>query len=242
MRGASVIRDMGSWLTTTLVLLGVLGLLYAWRVPLLRRVGGLLVVEDPTDALDAVVLLNGGMSTRPYRARDLYREQRVPVLLARLADTEEIRLGVIPNISDATAELLRRLGVAPEHLCVASTGKWVAGTRDEAVVLCALIRERGYHRVALVTDAFHTRRARRIFRDVANDPSLEFLAVSSRFTAAVKDGWWRSQYGFVQVFTEYLKFVHYFYTIWWHRASLPATESDLPPADPVRRMVAGVDK
>ena len=97
-----------------LVTCSVILVLYAFRRPALRTVAGFLVSKDTDNGnCDAMVLMNGNISTRPFRTAELYQQYRVPILLARLADTEEVRLGVIPNISEATRNLLMKCDVAP---------------------------------------------------------------------------------------------------------------------------------
>lgn len=223
-----------------LLLIGALAvILYVGRRQVLRAAAGFLVQNDAERPCDAIVLLNGNISTRTYRAVELYRTHRAPVLLARLADTEEVRLGVIPNISDATGELLRRLGVADPDVEIVSSDRWVAGTRDEAILLCGRIRAGGWRTVAIVTDVFHTRRAKWTFRHVMGDDSVEFYCTATRYSVDLADRWWRSEYGLVQVVIEYLKFAHY---VWLERSfksrPRPGLE-DLPPAAETRRYVAG---
>ncbi len=214
-------------------------ILYVGRRRILRSAAGFLVRNETERQCDAIVLLNGNISTRAYRAVELYNKYPAPVLLARLADTEEVRLGVIPNISDTTGALLSRLGVANADVEILSSDRWVAGTRDEAILLCSHIRTHGWRSVAIVTDAFHTRRAKWTFRHVMRDDSVEFYCVATRFSVDLADRWWRSEYGLVQVVIEYIKFAHY---VWLERADRdrPRPEAaDLPPAAETRRYVAG---
>lgn len=219
----------------------LLAVAYLFRRRLLAAAGAFLVVAETGRRCDLIVLLNGNISTRSYRAAELYREHRAPVVLARLADTEEVRLGVIPNISDATRDLLIRLGVAPSDITVLSSSRWVGGSWDEAILVCAHMREHGYRRAAIVTDAFHTRRARWAFRRVMADESAEFFCVPTRYSLSVMDRWWRTEYGLVQVIVEYIKFVHYRRIGHAARGRPAPTEADLPPADEARRLIAGAD-
>ncbi|MDZ7839544.1 MAG: YdcF family protein [Gammaproteobacteria bacterium] len=214
--------------------------LYSARYRVLRKIGRFLVVDDGQPSGDAIVILNGNISTRTYRAVDLYNRRRAPVLIARLADTEEVRIGVIPNISDATRELLRRRGVADDDIAVLVSDRWIAGTWPEAILLCDHIRRNGYRSVTIVTDAFHTRRARWTFRRVMGDECVVFTCAATSYSLALVDQWWRSEYGFVQVVVEYIKFLHYRRLARSARGDGPALE-DLPPAAPVRQQVIGQD-
>lgn len=212
--------------------------LYSARHWLLRKTGRLLVVNDGLPACDAIVLLNGNMSTRTYRAVELYHRSGAPVLMARLADTEEVRIGVIPNITDATRELLMRRGVAAGDIQILTSDRWIAGTWAEAILLCGRIRDNGYRAVTIVTDAFHTRRARWAFRKVMRDEGVAFTCAVTPYSLGLVDQWWRSEYGIVQVIVEYIKFVHY-RRLQRAGRKRPPSESDLPPAEPARREIAG---
>jgi len=215
-------------------------LLYCARRRVLRAIAAFLVVDDAGGGCDAIVVMNGNISTRSYRALDLYAHSRAPVLMARLADTEEVRLGVIPNITDATRRLLVMRGVPASDIHVLTSQRWVAGTWAEAIILCAALRERGCRRVSIVTDAFHTRRARFAFRGVMGDDNVVFQCAATRYSLGLMDRWWRSEYGLVQVVVEYIKFVHYLRLRRRARRRRPS-ESDLPAAASGRRLVSGED-
>lgn len=222
-----------------LAAVAAVAVLYSARYRVLRKIGRFLVVDDGQPPWDAIVILNGNISTRTFRAVDLYKRRRAPVLIARLADTEEVRLGVIPNISDATRELLRRRGVADEDIAVLASDRWVAGTWAEAILLCDRIRREGYKSVTIVTDAFHTRRARWAFRRVMGDDSVAFTCAATPYSLALVGQWWRSEYGLVQVVVEYIKFLHYRRMGRRPGGGEGPSLEDLPSAAPVRQQVIG---
>lgn len=205
----------------------------AWvcRRPLLRAAGRFLVIDDDAGEVDAIVLMNGSISTRPYLAAELYRRRPSPVLLARLADTEEVRMGVIPNVSDATVTLLERLGVARGDIHLLGAEGWVAGTWSEALLHRDFLVEQGLTRIVVVTDAFHTRRARWVFRRLAGN-GLSVCCAATPFTRELAGSWWASEYGVVQVVVEYLKFLHYRRKY----RDFPTRRGDLPPAVAARRV------
>jgi uncharacterized SAM-binding protein YcdF (DUF218 family) len=224
-----------------LLLIALAAAAYAGRRVILRSVGRCLIDTAGERPCDAIVIMNGNISTRPYRAAELYKRHNAPVLLARLADTEEVRLGVIPNVSDATRELLLRLGVDRADIELLRSDRWVAGTWAEAILLCARIRSRGWRRVAIVTDAFHTRRARWAFRKVMRDDNVEFFCVATPWSLKLADRWWQSEYGLVQVITEYIKFLHYRRLQRAAKRGAPPAESDLADMGEARGLVSGKD-
>ena len=225
--------------TVASIILVALGLLYLFRRTLLRAVAGFLVVSpEAPQPCDAVVLMNGNISTRPYRAAELARENDCPVYLARLADTQEVRMGIIPNISEATQRLLIELGVPESQVRLVKSERWIGGTWDEALLLCPLLKADGHLRVSIVSDAFHTRRARWTFSKMASNPEMSFNTVSSRYSEGIRSAWWVSEYGLVQLVVEYLKLGHYAIRFLKAGKNLPR-ESDLPMAREVRPIVSG---
>jgi uncharacterized SAM-binding protein YcdF (DUF218 family) len=227
----------------TIALLATSGLVlvvYAFRNTIMRAVASFLVSKDTDNGnCDAIVLMNGNISTRPFCAAGLYQKYRVPVLLARLADTEEVRLGVIPNISEATRALLVKRDVPAGDIYLLKSERWVAGTWGEAILLCAHIRENNYRKVVIVTDAFHTRRAIWTFRKVMQDDEVEFSCAATPYTLGIANQWWRSEYGLVQVLVEYLKFFHYRRLARSGKHNPTPQESDLPMASEIRPLVLG---
>ena len=217
--------------------LALLALLYLARRPLLVALGQQLVArEPPHDRADAIVILNGNISTRPFRAAELYHEHPAPLWIARLSDTEEVRLGVIPNISDATCRLLVREGVPESAIRLVPSRRWVGGTWAEALVLAPGLRTAGTRSINLVTDTFHSRRAVWAFRRVLG-PACDIRCARSRFSQGLENQWWHSEYGLVQVVIEYLKFTHYW--MQYRKRSDHGDESSLPDADLVRRVICG---
>ena len=216
----------------------LLTILYLSRRKWLRAIGKFLIaVDTETPEYDAIVLMNGNISTRPFRAAKLYNEKAAPILLARLADTEEVRMKVIPNISESTCTLLMRLKVTDNDIRFLKSERWIAGTWDEAVLLCGYIRKNNYRKILIVTDAFHTRRARWAFRKVMGDDNIELCCATTPITLNIANHWWASEYGIVQVFVEYLKFLHY-QRIYRATKNKPRPlETDLPLAQDIRPLI-----
>ena len=247
-------------MTTMLTLLLAAALLWLARRPLLRAVGGFLIANAGEAAGgDLIILLNGGLSTRPFLAARLCRtgppgapeltespeltEPR-PIVLARLADTQEVRMGVIPNISESTRDLLIKSGVPAARVHLLTSDRWIAGTWYEAILICAFMRANGYRRGLIVTDAFHTRRARWAFRKVMGDDRVSFECAATPFSLNMAGRWWCSEYAVIQEFQEYIKFLYYQWRWQWRgrSAGQRPREADLLLADEVRPLVCGAAK
>jgi uncharacterized SAM-binding protein YcdF (DUF218 family) len=136
--------------------------------------------DDPfaQGSFDAVVVLGGGAALAPHPGYELGLAGDRIYLGARLWAAGQTRLLVTTGVSTpglgtepldstvATTRLWRDLGI-PDEVIVPVTG--AAITSQESQGVAALIRERGWRRVGLVTSAWHMRRALGLFRRAGVD-------------------------------------------------------------------------
>ncbi|MEO8369602.1 MAG: YdcF family protein [Candidatus Solibacter sp.] len=82
-------------------------------------------------------------------------------------------------------------------------------TRDEAIAVLDMLRERKVTSFLLVTSSYHTGRARRIYlnaeRDRGGGPAMRTVASDDRFFSA--QHWWQNREGQKSVFFEWAKTV-----------------------------------
>lgn len=82
--------------------------------------------------------------------------------------------------------------------------KWEAhSTFEEAQKAVALLRNRGAHRILVVTTFWHTARAGRIFRRIA--PDLDFYFVGAQDDHWRNGDWWKDREGKKEFLVEILK-------------------------------------
>lgn len=152
--------------------------LVASRIPLLlmgRLEAPYAYVEmEKLEPGDAVILLGGGAgysktdplgvnfneaSDRVFTAMELLRLQKAPLLiLGGGGDPKESQ--DISEGSTVKRWLEKNLPLKVEMMELTASGN----THDEAVKCAALMKERGWKRVFLVTSGFHMRRAEAVFR------------------------------------------------------------------------------
>ena len=104
-------------------------------------------------------------------------------------------------------QVLLKRGV-PAEAIVLLPGE-VNSTADEARALKRYLEEHAGRRVAVVTNDYHTRRARWIFRNEIGDRAADlafFGAPTDDFDA---HDWWRSETGFRCYSDEYVKLLAY---------------------------------
>lgn len=160
-----------------------------------RQVGRWLVNDEPLVHADAIYVLAGSAADRIVEAGDLLLAGWAPriVLSAEIRDGGERELerrGLhLPSRSEMQKDLLVRMGVAADAVIVLPAVHNTTG--DEAATLAALIRERGWRRVIVVTSKLHTRRAGWIMRRAVSGTGAAIVMRASRLDLADPDHWWR---------------------------------------------------
>ncbi len=163
-------------------------------------VGSILIVADPIEEVDAVVILSGDRGDRLGMAADMLERGFVHSL-------------VITNTNEETNWQLTReaitLGFNPENIFI--TDKEVDSTVDEARAVRQFAQSRGWSSLMVVTDPFHSLRTRIIFRQELRGSGVEISVrpvVGHWFRS---NTWFRYQDGWRFVFLEMGKLFNYLF-------------------------------
>lgn len=191
-----------------LVILFVFG--YGWlnRVAVLQGVADLWVVSDTIEDADAVVVLGGGVDTRPFAAADLYNAGTVKFVLvtaAKFSQIEESQL--IPSQTELNRAVLIKRGVLPQAIIV--VGHDVSNTYEESRAVREWAQHTGAKKIIIVTEAFPSRRVRWIFeRELA---ALGAKAIVSALPEPKYNYkfWWLEERGIISFQNEVLKYLYY---------------------------------
>ena len=183
---------------------------YALRAPLLTGVARLLTVRDPVARADLVLVLGGEVNTRPFAAAEMYRRGVAPrVVLVRERAGPAVRQGLYPSRTDVAVRILRRGGVPDSAIVTLEPPGGAASTADEARALRAYLRSTGLRRVAVVTNPYHSRRARIALRRALRGLPAQILMAPAPAWGFTERDWWRSEDGLLAYFGEYVKLVAY---------------------------------
>jgi uncharacterized SAM-binding protein YcdF (DUF218 family) len=183
-------------------------LLYYFRAPVLEGAARWWVVEDVVEQADAIVVLGGGIDTRPFAAAELFRRGLAPqVLVANVRPGAAERLELAVSHTRRNRDVLVWLGVPAQ--AIVEFGDEVSNTYQESKALAAWVRATGARRVIVVSDAFPSRRVRWLFRR-----ELEPLGVRVQVNASAPAdyplaAWWRDERGIVDFQNEVLKYFYY---------------------------------
>ena len=184
---------MKSRLRKFAVVAAAVGLLILIALP---RLGSWLVVEDPLDKGDAIVVLDGTMYERPLEAVDLYNAGYAPrvVLIREMQDWGEralVERGTeYMRPIDVQIDTMRRLGVPREAIDVLEPSD---STADDAVRVHDFVVKAKLSRVIVVTSKQHTRRARLVMRRRLADTGVMLIMRASRYDRSDVDHWWRQR-------------------------------------------------
>ena len=196
------------FLTGALLGLAALILLVACHLPLLRLVGAALVVEDPPQHADAIVVVAGGTPSREAVAATLFRQSFAPrVIISRAVTTPAVReliaLGVRPlDLQGESRLALEKYGVPPDR--IVSLGVPVTTTEPELAVVRDVARAERYRRVILVTSPPHAQQVRLIWSREGTADHIEGLVVAAPNIEFAVDGWWRRRRAAEALLHEYL--------------------------------------
>jgi uncharacterized SAM-binding protein YcdF (DUF218 family) len=173
------------------VVLGCLLLLVLLAAFCASQVGRWLVVEDPLQKAQAIVVLSGRMPMRALGAADLYRGGWAPeVWLTKSAEPSRTLARLdIPFAGEEfyNAQVLVHQGVPAVAIHVLANP--IVNTADEIAEIAASLPADGRGVVLIVTSKVHTRRVRTLWRKLGRGRAIVRAADNDPFEP---ERWWRT--------------------------------------------------
>jgi hypothetical protein len=171
----------------------------AFREPILRSFGHVLVVDDPVGSTkaDVIVVPAWTQAAGALEAADLVHAgvaPRVAVLIDApdRTDVELVRRKVMSTATTSwLTNLLKELQVE-EVETIADSGD---GTSEESAMLPALCDQHGWRTVIVVSLPDHSRRLHRLLRRSMNGRPTRILVRTARYAPFDPNTWWRSRGG-----------------------------------------------
>jgi uncharacterized SAM-binding protein YcdF (DUF218 family) len=159
------------------------------------------------------MVLGGGATTRPFVAAAIMHAGFARrALVPRVADSDEVRNGIIPAEHDLIRKALLSSGIDREAIIVLEGN--IDSTEREAAVLAQFLEEHPGARVAVVTSDFHTRRARLLFSRACQTRAKSLFVVGAPTDDYAASNWWQFANGFEAYVSEYLKLARTYASIW----------------------------
>jgi uncharacterized SAM-binding protein YcdF (DUF218 family) len=232
-RGAS-----GRARLTLALLLAVSLVLWIFRAPILRGVGGVLVAEDALAPVDVIAVSHANVRASALEAAALYRQglgRRVVVAECKKdeLDARLRELGVpYPASHELVVAILERSGVPRSAITVLPGA--VDGTNPEIAVYVRFARREKPATLLYVTSRSHTARAGRRLRREA--PGTRILVHASRWDDFDVDTWWHRRGSTREVMTEYLRWFNTFVLgDYWRSRSVSGAGDGLAPQEAAER-------
>jgi uncharacterized SAM-binding protein YcdF (DUF218 family) len=174
--------------------------------------GHYLIVDDPLQPADAIIVLDGG-AERWLEGVELYREKVAPQIVLspgmdRPAETRVRQMGIrYPVRVELAQDAMVQLGVPPSAIYILP--KPVDNTADEASETKAAAVSRGWKHLVVVTSKYHTRRTLFAFQREFRGTGIHIQVHGSRYDRVTPDGWWRSRSDLRYVVSELQKLAAY---------------------------------
>jgi len=177
------------------VVLIIIGSVAAFGGAGVVTVGYWLVVADPLENAQAIVVLSGGVPFRAMEAASIYRNGRAPEVWITRAirpsrEAALAKLG-IQFVREETynKQVLQKLGVPADAIRLLNKG--VHNTEDEVQLVAQELKRTGGERVILVTSKAHTRRVKTIWNALVGD-SAEAIVRHAKEDPFDPRRWWRN--------------------------------------------------
>ncbi len=168
-----------------LVLAGIGVFCLCGSLLILGVVGNYLVVHEPLQPADAVVVLSGGELDRLEKAVNIIKSEKAKYLI--LTETQETTESGWKTADYLASEAHQR-GIPVPQIVI--TRKVATNTQEEAIATLEILKERGWNTLIVVTDPFHTRRSQLIFQRVLQEEPIKIIVVSSQEPGIKKWLWY----------------------------------------------------
>jgi uncharacterized SAM-binding protein YcdF (DUF218 family) len=158
------------------------------------RLGIWIVVQDPLEKADTIVVLGGELPYRAMEAARLHTQgwaREIWVTQTESVHLRDTRL-LVPELlpeHEYSYKVLRALGVPENSIRILEPP--VIATVDEVKVIVSNLQQTRGKRAILVTSKYHTRRLRVTWNAVADDHYEAVVRYTDR-TPFDRDHWWRN--------------------------------------------------
>jgi hypothetical protein len=201
------LRPRWALLVAVVLLAGTTVTVPAIRTPILRTAGWTLVVDEPVEPADIIVVAIDAADAGLLEAADLFHSG-IATRVALFADPpndvdrEFIRRGVpYEDVAARNVRLLRSLGVGT----IETIPRPVAGTEDQGAVLHDWCTEHRFRSIVVVTSTDHSRRLHRVLRRAMKGQPTRVMIRNARQSAFDPDRWWHDRAGIRDGIEEFQK-------------------------------------
>lgn len=193
-------------ITSSCVLLLMLGVAVSFFPLMLNEMGSFLVVKDAIRKADVIVALGGGKGAeRVWFAIQLYKQGYA----RRLLFTGEQMItpdGILTTWPQMAQKEAIAQGVPKEDIILEERS---TSTYDDACYSLEDLKRRGFKKAIVVSDPFHMRRARLTFFNVFEEERIQLYFIPASTSSYSLERWWTREEDFLIVIEEYIKMFYY---------------------------------
>ncbi|MDX1295931.1 MAG: YdcF family protein [Sulfurimonadaceae bacterium] len=189
----------------------LLGALWYYSASILSAYAGMFEIDNARKGADAILILSGGVETRPDHAAKLVKEGYAQsLLITRTRDLSGKHADIFIHQNVLAQSVLAKYGLKATEIPSLKNG--ATSTFDEAYDLIAYMKTNPMKRIIVVTDAFHTSRAYYAFNKILRNEGVQDVTIE--MSAAPNDifhndNWWMTERGITAYILEPIK--HLFY-------------------------------
>jgi len=172
------------------------------------QLGNYLVVSDPLERSDVIVVLGGGDMQRYKVGAQLYKQKWAPhmLTLGNIVPDYIEALGEQLTFAELGTRILIAEGVPADSVTAINES---TSTYEEAVVVKEYALKNKFRRVIVVTSIYHTRRARAVYRKVFKNSGIEVIMQPARGGKYRLERWWTREDDLIFVNNEWIKLILY---------------------------------
>ena len=208
-------------MTVNSLLYAVLPLLFAligasmWinREALLRQAAKYWIVSNDIRPADAVIILGGGLHTRPFAAAEDYRKGLAHKILVANVNLNNVEApGILPSHTAMNRAVLIELGVPESDIDTFGTD--LANTYEEGNALRDWAVHSHARGVIVPTEIFSSRRVRWVLTRALAGTGTDIQIQTLKPPKYNQADWWKTDHGLSAFQTEVLKYIYYRCKYW----------------------------
>jgi hypothetical protein len=210
-------RKKALWVLSFLFLVLVLFLLF--RKPLLTGYARMFGVQTASKGANALVCLSGGKSTRVPETIRLWNHGYAPsIYLTQVKRSNKEFSNLEKGNLWFARSVTKQMELNATWETIPSLSGGATSTFDEAEDVLAFGKEKGWSRIIIVTDEFHTRRAHYAFKKIFSGSGIDVEVAGAMNDVFSDDDWWESDSGISCYVLETIKFPVYLF--WDHEPTV----------------------
>jgi len=163
--------------------------------------GRLLVLDQPPNKADVIIVLGGDRGHRVEHGASLYHAGYAPYMIISGG-----RIYHDITIAELMMDHAVQLGVPKENIILEPSAE---STYENALYTKELIRRYGFNSAIIVSSNYHMRRVKNTYQNEFKDVSTTLTYSAAQDPNYNPNKWWKNSDSFIHTVTEYIKIITY---------------------------------